>query len=109
VRPVATDVGWSVGLLVTTVSCAKMAEPINMPFEVWTHRAKKLYIRWGPRSPQGRGSLGPFLAQYTRGISGMRLLFSNLFGRWQQPFVVCTARVCYDYMYKCMPTCLSDT
>jgi len=57
VRPVATDVGWSVGLLVTTVSCAKMAEPINMPFGVWTHRAKKLYIRWGPRSPQGRGSL----------------------------------------------------
>ena len=48
------------GLLVTTVSCAKMAEPINMPFGVWTHRAKKLYIRWGPRSPQGRGSLGSY-------------------------------------------------
>ena len=36
-RPIATDeVAWSVSLSVTTMSPAKMAEPIEMPFGLWT-------------------------------------------------------------------------
>ena len=41
-RAIATDVAgtirpWSVCVSVTTVSRAKTAEPIEMPFGVWTH------------------------------------------------------------------------
>jgi len=36
-RPIATDrVAWSVGLSVTVMSPVKTAEPIKMPFELWT-------------------------------------------------------------------------
>ena len=36
-QPVVTDgVAWSVGQSVMIVSPAKMAEPIEMPFGVWT-------------------------------------------------------------------------
>jgi len=35
----------SVFLLVTTVSCAKTDEPIEMPFVVWTRRRKEPCIK----------------------------------------------------------------
>ena len=35
-RPIAIDVAWSVCLLDTSVSTAKTAEPIKMPFGSWT-------------------------------------------------------------------------
>jgi len=36
-RPIVTDrVAWSVGLSVIAVSPAKTAEPIEMPFGIWT-------------------------------------------------------------------------
>jgi len=36
-RPIVTDrIAWSVGLTVTVVSRAKTAEPIEMPFAIWT-------------------------------------------------------------------------
>jgi len=39
----------SVCLLVTTVNCAKMAEPIEMPFGVWIRRAyREPCLRRGP-------------------------------------------------------------
>jgi len=31
-RPIATDIPWSVCAWVTTVGCAKTAQPIEMPF-----------------------------------------------------------------------------
>jgi len=41
-RPIATDgVAWSVGRSVTTVSLAKTAEPIVMPFGTWTRAGRK--------------------------------------------------------------------
>jgi len=44
-QPIATDVAWSVCvcLLVTTMSSAKMAELIEVPFGIWT--------RMDPRNP----------------------------------------------------------
>jgi len=33
-RPIVADRAWSVGLSVTIVSSAKIAEPIEMPFEL---------------------------------------------------------------------------
>ena len=53
-RPIVTDVPWpvSVCLLVTTVSCAKMAEPVEMLFwgrVVWTQLTM---CRWG-QDPNG--------------------------------------------------------
>ena len=53
-RPVVTDrVAWSagrsVGLSVTIVSPTKTAEPIEVPFGVWTRLGQKEpCIRWGP-------------------------------------------------------------
>jgi len=35
-RPIFTDVAWSVGLSVTIVSPVKTAEPIDMSFGLWT-------------------------------------------------------------------------
>ena len=35
-RPIVANVLWSVCLLVTTVSCAKTAKPIEMSFGMWT-------------------------------------------------------------------------
>ena len=42
----------SVGLLYTTVSCAKTAEPIDMPFGVWT-RGGTMYETGGHIPPRG--------------------------------------------------------
>ena len=43
--PIATDgVAWSVGLSVMTVSPAEVAEPIVMPFGVWTRVGPRNYV-----------------------------------------------------------------
>ena len=57
-RPIATDrLAWSVGpayvcLSVTTVSCAKVAEPIVIPFRV----GPRNHVLDGPDPPIGRGN-----------------------------------------------------
>ena len=53
VRPIATDVVWSVCmcLLVTTVSCAKTAEPVEMPFGVWTRVGPRNHVLGRSRDP----------------------------------------------------------
>jgi len=46
--------GVYVCLLVTTMSSAKTAEPIEMPFGAWTQvrpTTKKLCVKWGAGSP----------------------------------------------------------
>ena len=55
VRPIATDVAWSVCLclLVTAMSCAKTAEPIEMLFGVRTFVGPKNHVL----VPQGNGHL----------------------------------------------------
>jgi len=51
-------------LLVTTVNCAKTAEPIVMPLEMWTRMGQRNH-RWGP-DPLGEGAvLGVRLAHCT--------------------------------------------
>ena len=48
-RPIGTDgVAWSLGLSVTIVSPTKTAEPIEMPFGLWS--------RMGTRLPMERGN-----------------------------------------------------
>jgi len=51
VRPIATDVAWSVCLclLVTAMSCAKTAEPIEMLFGVRTCVGPKNHVLVPPR------------------------------------------------------------
>jgi len=46
----------SVGLSVLTVSPAKMAEPLEMPFEMWTQVGLWNCVRWGP-GPLREGAL----------------------------------------------------
>jgi len=49
---------WSVGLSVTVVSPAKTAEPIDMPFGVWSLVGSRNHvIIWGSRSPCERAIL----------------------------------------------------
>jgi len=58
-RPIATDVEWSVCtsvylcLLDTTMNRAKTVEPIDLPFELWT--------RVGPRNHVLSGSSDPYM------------------------------------------------
>jgi len=55
-QPVVTDgVAWSVGRSVMIVSPAKMAEPIEMPFGVWTQVDPRNHLSNGSRSPQVKG------------------------------------------------------
>jgi len=43
--PILTDrVAWSVGLSVTLVSPAKTAEPIEMPFGLWTQVGPRKHV-----------------------------------------------------------------
>jgi len=42
-------------LLVTTISCAKMLSHLICHLGVDLDRPKEPYIRWQPRSPQGKG------------------------------------------------------
>jgi len=47
-RPVATDLAWSVCLLDTAMNPTKTAVPIQMPFGLWTRvGAKEPYFMWG--------------------------------------------------------------
>ena len=43
-------------LLVTTASCAKTDEPIEMRFDMWTRGAQR--TMWGPGSPARRSAFG---------------------------------------------------
>jgi len=64
-RPIVADrVGWYVGLSVTVVSSAKTAEPIKMPFALWTrlaHKERKPVLVGGP-DPRATGQ---FLVEMT--------------------------------------------
>jgi len=46
-RPVVTDVAWSVSLSVTIVMLAKMAEAIEMPFGLWTRVSPRNHVLVG--------------------------------------------------------------
>jgi len=54
--PIVTDrVAWSV-TLVTVMSPAKTAEPIEMPFELWTRVSPKNHVLDGVQIPTGMGN-----------------------------------------------------
>ena len=59
--PVATDglaSSMGIGLVcvpLTTVSPAKMAEPIEMPFGIWTQVDPRNYVSDGVQIPLGKG------------------------------------------------------
>ena len=57
-RSIVTDrVAWSVGLSVTLVSPAKMAEVIKMPFGLWTQVVPRNHVLdVVPDPPMGRGN-----------------------------------------------------
>ena len=58
-RPIVTNVGWSVCLLVTRVSHAESAELIEMLFRIWNHGGPHNHLLdRGPDPPQGRGERG---------------------------------------------------
>jgi len=62
-QPIVTSVLWSVCvcvcLLVTTMSCAKMAEQIKMLLGLWTWVAPRNHVLGvGLDSPGGRGKFG---------------------------------------------------
>jgi len=55
---ICSVVGVSVCLLVTTMSCAKTAEPIQMPFGLRLRWAQGTLFLVGAGIPKGRGNLG---------------------------------------------------
>jgi len=56
-RPIVTDgVAWSVGLSLTIVSPTKTAEPIEMPFELWTRVGLRNHVLDGAQIPVRRGN-----------------------------------------------------
>jgi len=58
-RPIITDVAWSVCLLVTTMSCSKSTEPTESPFGAWTWVGPRNHVLGGvPVTPQETGSFG---------------------------------------------------
>jgi len=48
----------SVGLLIATVCCAKTAEPVEVPFGVWTRGGPRNHVLDG--SPDSSGRMGSF-------------------------------------------------
>ena len=57
-RPIVTNrVAWSVGLSVIVVSPAKTAEPIEMPFGLWTWVGLRNHVLDGDRDPQWEGTI----------------------------------------------------
>jgi len=64
-RPTVTNVAWSVGLSVTIVSPAKTAEPIEMPYGLWTRLDPRTMYWMGIQIPQCKGTI---LKQKTRPI-----------------------------------------
>jgi len=70
-----------------TTCCANTAEPIEVPFGVWSRVGPRNHVLGGGPDPPGEGAiLGRHLPTGCKveGISGMQLIFSTLFGRWQQ-------------------------
>jgi len=54
VRPIVADVVWSVRRSVTIVSPARTAEPIEMPFGLWTREGPRNYVLDGVQIPHGK-------------------------------------------------------
>ena len=77
-QPTVTYVMWLVCLLVTTMSCAKTAEAIEMPFGgLDLGRFKESCIRWGPGSPTKWAIWGHLPAHCEiKGISSMSQSYS---------------------------------
>jgi len=74
--PVATDwvawsVFWLVCLSVTTVSPAQMAEPIEMPFGMWTQAGPRNYVSDEDPAPPWQGAL------LTGSLSDFSYMLSN--------------------------------
>ena len=55
--------GLSVCLLVTTVSCVKTAEPVEVSFDIWTQVDQRNHVLGGAQIPQGKGQ---FLVHWMR-------------------------------------------
>ena len=49
---------YSVCVLITRASCTKSAEPIEMPFGVYSWEHKEPRISWRPGCPRGRDTWG---------------------------------------------------
>jgi len=57
-RPIVTDrVAWPVGLSVTLVSPAKMAEQVEMPFGLWTRVGPGHHVLDGGPDPPWEGAI----------------------------------------------------
>ena len=62
-RPIARVEAWSVCPLVTTISCAKTVEPVELLFGVWTrvglrnHVLGGIWILWGSYEVYGVSSV----------------------------------------------------
>ena len=67
-QPIATDVAWSVCvcLLVITISCAKVIEPIEMPmpFALWTRVEPRNHVLGG--GSEGEGAVWGHLLPYCK-------------------------------------------
>jgi len=76
-RSILRDLAWSVCLcvclLVTTVSCAKTAQPIEMPFGMWTRRGSTNDRLGATGSSHGKGPFGVIFAHTCQ-----RSIFSTL-------------------------------
>ena len=93
-RPIVIDqVAWSVCRLaclsVTLVSPAKTAEPIEMPFGVWTQVGQRKHVRWDPSPWQREIIRGKDMPGYARRHSAMSCakLAKSIdfpFGLWTQ-------------------------
>ena len=93
-QPLATDL-CACGLCVYVCASVghnresyKTAEPIEMPLVLWTWVCSWIYVlaRWEHRPPRGMVSFGGHFPGRckVKGISGIWLIFSTLFNRWQQ-------------------------
>jgi len=74
-QPIVTDVPWSlyVCLLDMTMSYAETAEPIEMPFRMWTRVGSRNHVSRRPRSPLGRGNFVGHVPSHweVQGMSGV--------------------------------------
>ena len=77
-------------LLVITVSCAKTAEPIEMPFGVWTWVGQRNHVLDGTQIPPGKREIFREDGGISRptviigNIRGVRSIVESLFGRRRQ-------------------------
>ena len=66
-RPVATDVAWSVCVCASVGHNRepyKTAEPIEMPFGLWTWLSPKTHVLSGARMPHGKGQFWGIVPQF---------------------------------------------